>query len=213
MKIPKSYHSSWHSRTTLFLSFISMQVKAHKLEWSRRMWAEDQKQKYNLGCPHFQRQKSCCTKYWRCDLQPRFFIDCKELCREPLVLQATPFVGRKGLVVLQPSNCCRGMQLLMIVVENRMLTSTKRDLIVLYDNGCDPQRPQIWLVTSSFCCGSNLMVPSLVPRPLPDFISHPCFSPRLRGKIWEWPGDEARWLQHGLRDWCCTTVYLHLSLL
>ena len=33
---------------------------------------------------------------------------------------------------------------------------------------------------------------SLVPRPLPDFISQPWrkidFSPRLRDKIWEWPG-------------------------
>ena len=36
---------------------------------------------------------------------------------------------------------------------------------------------------------------SLVPRPLPDFISQPWrkvdFSPQLRDKIWEWPGDEA----------------------
>ena len=32
---------------------------------------------------------------------------------------------------------------------------------------------------------------SLVPRLLPDFISQPGFSPRLRDKIWEWPGDEA----------------------
>ena len=36
---------------------------------------------------------------------------------------------------------------------------------------------------------------SLVPRPRPDFISQPWrkinFSPRLRDKIWEWPGDEA----------------------
>ena len=30
---------------------------------------------------------------------------------------------------------------------------------------------------------------SLVPRPLPDFISQ---LPRLRDKIWEWPGNEAR---------------------
>ena len=28
---------------------------------------------------------------------------------------------------------------------------------------------------------------SLVPRPLPDFISQP----RLQDKIWEWPGNEA----------------------
>ena len=36
---------------------------------------------------------------------------------------------------------------------------------------------------------------SLVPRPLRDFISQPWrkidFSPWLRDKIWEWPGDEA----------------------
>ena len=32
---------------------------------------------------------------------------------------------------------------------------------------------------------------SLVPRPLPDCISQPWrFFPRLRDKIWEWPGDE-----------------------
>ena len=30
---------------------------------------------------------------------------------------------------------------------------------------------------------------SLVPRPLQDFI--PIFPPRLRDRIWEWPGDEA----------------------
>ena len=29
---------------------------------------------------------------------------------------------------------------------------------------------------------------SLVPRPLP--------SPQLRDKIWEWPGNEARWQPH-----------------
>ena len=37
---------------------------------------------------------------------------------------------------------------------------------------------------------------SLVPRPLPDYISQPWrkidFSPWLRDIIWEWPGDEAR---------------------
>ena len=33
----------------------------------------------------------------------------------------------------------------------------------------------------------------LIPRPLPDFISQLCrFSPLLRDKIWEWPGNEAR---------------------
>ena len=32
---------------------------------------------------------------------------------------------------------------------------------------------------------------SLVPRPLPDFISQP-WRKKLRDKIWEWPGDEAR---------------------
>ena len=32
---------------------------------------------------------------------------------------------------------------------------------------------------------------SLVPRPLPDFIS-----PWLRGKIWEWPGDKASHITH-----------------
>ena len=36
---------------------------------------------------------------------------------------------------------------------------------------------------------------SLVPRPLPDFILQlwrkTDFSPQLRGKMWEWPGNEA----------------------
>ena len=32
---------------------------------------------------------------------------------------------------------------------------------------------------------------SLVPRPLPDFISQPWRKVGLRDKIWEWPGDEA----------------------
>ena len=32
---------------------------------------------------------------------------------------------------------------------------------------------------------------SLVPRPLPDFISQPWRKKWLRDKIWEWPGDEA----------------------
>ena len=35
---------------------------------------------------------------------------------------------------------------------------------------------------------------SLVPRPLPDFIWQPDFSPRLRDKIWEWPGEEAMYV-------------------
>ena len=30
------------------------------------------------------------------------------------------------------------------------------DVIVLHDNGCNPQRARIWLVTSSFCHGDNL---------------------------------------------------------
>ena len=36
---------------------------------------------------------------------------------------------------------------------------------------------------------------SFVPGPLPDF------SPRLRDKIWEWPGDEASNLSKGVI--CC----------
>ena len=43
--------------------------------------------------------------------------------------------------------------------------------------------PEIWYCDKA----------SLVPRPLPDFILQPWkpnFSPRLRDKIWEWPGDE-----------------------
>ena len=40
--------------------------------------------------------------------------------------------------------------------------------------------------------GGKLGGASLVPRPLPDFISQPIFFQRLRDKIWEWPGDEAR---------------------
>ena len=39
---------------------------------------------------------------------------------------------------------------------------------------------------------------SLVSRPLPD---SPGFSPRLRDKIWEWPGDEARKHQFGVLNW------------
>ena len=35
-----------------------------------------------------------------------------------------------------------------------------------------------------------MTVEVVVPRSLPDFISQPC-SPRLRDKIWKWPGDEA----------------------
>ena len=42
-------------------------------------------------------------------------------------------------------------------------------------------------------CASTLSGNSLVPRPLPDFISQP---PRLWDKIWEWPGDEARVVTH-----------------
>ena len=39
-------------------------------------------------------------------------------------------------------------------------------------------------------------IASLVPGPLPDVISQPWrkkddFSPQLRDKIWEWPGNEA----------------------
>ena len=35
---------------------------------------------------------------------------------------------------------------------------------------------------------------SLVPRPLPDFISQPW----RKIKIWEWPGDEARTTYHSM---------------
>ena len=175
------------------------------------MWAEGQKQKYNLRRPHFQRQKSCCTEYWRCHLQPGFFIECKELCHEPLVSQATPFVGRKGLVTLQPSNFCRGMQLLKIVVENKMLTSTKRDVIILHDNGRDsgsdwshqvsavavtwrllassPGHSQILSYTRAFLHGCEIKSGSGLGMRL-DGCSVAC---------------ETRA--------CCTTVYLHLSLL
>ena len=38
---------------------------------------------------------------------------------------------------------------------------------------------------------ANVAIHSLVPRPLPDFIAADFFFPRLRDKIWEWPGDEA----------------------
>ena len=38
-------------------------------------------------------------------------------------------------------------------LDNKMLTS---DVIVLHDNGCNPQRARIWLVTSSFSYGDNL---------------------------------------------------------
>ena len=38
---------------------------------------------------------------------------------------------------------------------------------------------------------------SLIPRPFPDFILQPWrkirFSPQLRARILEWPGDEATW--------------------
>ena len=37
---------------------------------------------------------------------------------------------------------------------------------------------------------SGRVPPSLVPRPLLDFIS-PDFSPQLQDKIWGWPGDRA----------------------
>ena len=53
---------------------------------------------------------------------------------------------------------------------------------------------------------------SLVPRPLPDFISQPWRKIGLQDKIWEWPGDEARCLlphasfSHFLR--ACSIVWL-----
>ena len=43
--------------------------------------------------------------------------------------------------------------------------------------------------------GSNWPFSSLVPRPLPDFISQPR---PWRDQIWEWPGDEASLLAHGV---------------
>ena len=69
-----------------------MQVKAYKLEWPRRMLAEDRKQKYNFGLALL--SETAVQKY---HLQPCFFINSKELCQEPLVSQATPFIERKGL--------------------------------------------------------------------------------------------------------------------
>ena len=57
---------------------------------------------------------------------------------------------------------------------------------------------------------------SLVPRPLPDFISQPwksigsrpspAFSPQLRHKIWEWLGDEARCLFRSRALDCAATI-------
>ena len=41
---------------------------------------------------------------------------------------------------------------------------------------------------------TNPLLTSLIPWPLPDFISQPWrkigFSPQLRDKIWEWPGNK-----------------------
>ena len=50
-----------------------------------------------------------------------------------------------------------------------------------------------WLAPLS---STTLSFTSLVPRPLPDFISQPW----LRDKIWEWPGDEATVLPHHLKS-------------
>ena len=44
---------------------------------------------------------------------------------------------------------------------------------------------------------------SLVPRPLPDFIS------QLRDKIWEWPGDEAMFILHMCMLYSCA-CYIHV---
>ena len=43
------------------------------------------------------------------------------------------------------------------------------------------------------------MQSSLVPRPLPDFISQ--LWRQLRDKIWEWPGDEGRQLRDKIWEW------------
>ena len=54
----------------------------------------------------------------------------------------------------------------------------------------------IWLHHQGFWQPRNypaIKLSSPVPRPLPDFISQLWrISPRLRDKIWEWPGEETR---------------------
>ena len=51
------------------------------------------------------------------------------------------------------------------------------------------------------------------PRPLPDFISQPWrkLHVRLRDKIWEWPGDEARYKSERARSDSVTLKYGHLQ--
>ena len=42
-----------------------------------------------------------------------------------IVSQAAPFAEMKGLVMLQPSSCCRGTQLSTWRLDNKMLTSAE----------------------------------------------------------------------------------------
>ena len=50
------------------------------------------------------------------------------------------------------------------------------------------------ILSGKSVCLHKIMLPSLVLRPLPDFISQP-----WRDKIWEWPGDEATCCPHRVR--------------